>query len=85
MVWIDFDLECDPFFVEVRFDTEDEELLVFFDFGVLNVEGLLATDFFGLGLRAEESGGWMVVMGGSINNGRIDRGFSGIDRSNRVW
>jgi hypothetical protein len=63
MVWIDFDLEFDPFFFEVFFETEDEELLVFFDFGVLNEEGLLAVAFFGLGLRAEENDGWIVVMG----------------------
>jgi hypothetical protein len=57
MVWIDFDLEFDPFFFEVFFETEDEELLVFFDFGVLNVEGLFAVVFFGLGLRAEAKEG----------------------------
>ena len=61
-MWIDFDLEFDPFFFEVFFETEDEELLVFFDFGV-NEEGLLAVAFFGLGLRAEENDGWIVVMG----------------------
>jgi hypothetical protein len=57
MVWIDFDLEFDPFFFEVFFETEDEEPLVFFDFGVLNVEGLFAVVFFGLGLRAEAKEG----------------------------
>jgi hypothetical protein len=29
----------------------------------LNVEGLFAVVFFGLGLRAEAKEGWMVVMG----------------------
>ena len=61
-MWIDFDLEFDPFFFEVFFETEDEELLVFFDFGVLNEEGLLAVAFFGLRLRAEENDGLIVVM-----------------------
>jgi hypothetical protein len=57
MVWIDFDLEFDPFFFEVFFEAEDEDPLVFFDFGVLNVEGLFAVVFFGLGLRAEAKEG----------------------------
>ena len=56
-MWIDFDLEFDLFFFEVFFETEDEELVVFFDFGVLNVEGLFAVVFFGLGLRAEAKEG----------------------------
>jgi hypothetical protein len=53
-VWVDFDLDFDPFFFEVFFETGDEEVLVFFDFGVLNGEGLLAVVFFWFGI---ESGG----------------------------
>jgi hypothetical protein len=57
MVWIDFDLEFDPFFLEVLFETEVEALLIFFDLGVLNEEGLVAVDFFGFGLRADSNEG----------------------------
>jgi hypothetical protein len=63
MVWIDCDLDFEALVFDIFFETEDEEALVFFDFGVLNGEGLLAVVFFGLGLRAEENDGWMVVMG----------------------
>jgi hypothetical protein len=54
-VWIGFDF--DPLFVEDFFETEDEELFVFFDFGILEVDGLLVVVFFGFGLRAEENEG----------------------------
>jgi hypothetical protein len=67
-------LEFDPFFFEVFFEAEDEDPLVFFDFGVLNVEGLFAVDFFGLGLRTEENDGWIVVMGvASVMTGEESR------------
>jgi hypothetical protein len=57
MVWIGFDFDFDPFVVADFFETEDEEPFVFFDFGILEVEGLLAVVFFGFGLRAEENEG----------------------------
>jgi hypothetical protein len=63
MVWIGFDFDFEDFDFEVFLETEDEEVLVFFDFGVLEGEGLFAVVFFGFGLRAEEKEGWMVVMG----------------------
>jgi hypothetical protein len=57
MVWIGFDLDFDPLFVEDFFETEHEELFVFFDFGILEVDGLLVVVFFGFGLRAEANEG----------------------------
>jgi hypothetical protein len=54
-VWIGFDF--DPLFVEDFFETEHEELFVFFDFGILEVDGLLVVVFFGFGLRAEANEG----------------------------
>ena len=61
-MWIDFDFEGLAFvdFLEV---VDDDVLLFFFDFRVLEIWGLLAVVFFGFGLRAEANEGWMVVMG----------------------
>jgi hypothetical protein len=68
MVWIDFDFDGLDF-VDF-FETEGEEVLdFFFDFGVLEVEGLFAVVFFGFGLRAEANDGWMVVMGVALTMG----------------
>jgi hypothetical protein len=75
MVWIDFDFDGLAF-VDF-FETEDEEVLdFFFDFGVLEVEGLFTVVFFGFGLRAEANDGWMMVMGVALIMGDETIGVS---------